>query len=74
VSYAESVCVKTQNGPKFLAAINEALAIDVDAHVDDRLANVIMQRRARRLLASAEDLFVEDIFDTSTSTSTEGMK
>ncbi len=74
VSYAESVCVKTQKGPEFLAAINKALAIDVDAHVDDRLANVIMQRRARRLLARADDLFVEDIFDTSTSTSTEGMK
>jgi len=73
VSYAENVCVKRQDGPGFLKALKQAMAVDVEAHIDDRLANVIMQRRARRVLARADDLFVEDIFkQTSTSTSTEG--
>lgn len=71
VSFAENVCVKRQDGPGFLKALKLALAIDVEAHIDDRLANVIMQRRARRLLDRADDLFVEDILNP-TSTSTKG--
>jgi hypothetical protein len=71
VALAEGVHVKQQKARDFMAALNTALAIDVDAHVDDRLANVIMQRRARRLLSRIDDLFLEVPDDTGTSTTSE---
>jgi predicted anti-sigma-YlaC factor YlaD len=73
VSYAENVCVKKQDARGFHAALKAALAIDVDASPDDRLANIIMQRRARRLQARSGDLFLEDLEDgAETSTGAEG--
>lgn len=60
VAYAERICVQRQDRACFDAALERALAIDVDAHPADRLANVIMQRRARRLKATAADLFVAE--------------
>ena len=39
--------------------LNEALAIDVNKAPDQRLANVISQRRAKWLLGRIDDLFVE---------------
>ncbi|NJK89583.1 MAG: hypothetical protein HC923_09390 [Myxococcales bacterium] len=60
VSYAETVAVKRQNGPLFVELLNKALAIDVDVLPEERLPNVINQRRARRLLTRTEDLFIED--------------
>lgn len=71
VSLAENVHVKKQQARAFMNDLKKALAIDVDAHVDDRLANVIMQRRARTLLSRIEDLFLEVPEDTSTSTTSE---
>jgi hypothetical protein len=50
--------VKEQNAKEFRELLEKALAIDVDRRPEDRLANVIMQRRARRLLARIEDLFL----------------
>lgn len=74
VSLAENVHVKQQSAPDFKRALDAALAIDVDAHLDDRLANVIMQRRARRLLARVEDLFLDPVFEeTKTSSTTTGI-
>ena len=58
VSYASSVCVARQDYPAFKEALEAALAIDVDADPSGRLANVIAQRNARRLLASAPELFL----------------
>lgn len=58
VSMAENVCVKRQNVVRFHELLERALAIEVDDHPDDRLVNVIMQRRARRLLDREEDLFL----------------
>lgn len=72
VSYAENICVKTQDSRAFHRALAAALAIDVDAHPDDRLANVIMQRRARRLEARSEDLFLEDVRDADTASTARG--
>lgn len=73
VSYAENVCVKKQDARGFHEALKAALAIDVDQYPDDRLANIIMQRRARRLQARSGDLFLEDIEDgAQTSTGAEG--
>ena len=54
-------------------ALKAALAIDVDASPDDRRANLIMQRRARRLQARSGDLLLEDLEDEAqTSTGAEG--
>ncbi|MCC7385035.1 MAG: hypothetical protein IT384_24530 [Deltaproteobacteria bacterium] len=59
VSLAEDVSVQEQNLTEFRQLLERALAIDVQAHPEDRLANVIMQRRARWLLARVADLFLD---------------
>ena len=59
VGYAEGVVRKQQDVKLFRSLIDKALEVDVDAHPEDRLANVISQRRARRLLARIEDLFLD---------------
>lgn len=58
VSYAASVTVKLQDYEAFKAALEAALAVDIDLDPDSRLANVIAQANARRLLASAGRLFL----------------
>jgi len=60
VSMAENVCVKRQNGEKFVQLLNEALAVDVDVLPDERVVNLINQRRARILLERSADLFLDD--------------
>lgn len=67
VAYAERICVRRQDRACFDAALKRALSIDVNAYPQDRLANVIMQRRARRLKSEAEDLFVVNDDDASPS-------
>ena len=59
VSFAETVDVTTQDRAEFERLLQQALAIDVDAAPEQRLANVIAQRRARWLLGRADDLFIE---------------
>lgn len=66
VSMAETVAVKRQDRAQFERLLERALAIDVDAHPEDRLANIIAQRRAQRLLARVDDLILEG---TATPTS-----
>lgn len=61
VSFAESVCVKRQDSKMFHALIDKALAIEIEASPNDRLANTLMQRKARRLKAMSEDLFLDDV-------------
>ena len=58
VSLAESVAVPKQSVAEFRALLTRALAINPDAHPDTRLVNLVMQRRARWLLAHTEDLFL----------------
>ncbi|HRY81871.1 MAG TPA: TRAP transporter TatT component family protein, partial [Spirochaetia bacterium] len=58
VSYASSVCVARQDYKAFKAALEAALAVDVDADPSGRLANIIAQRSAKRLLAQAPDIFL----------------
>ena len=58
VSYAEAVAVPDQDAALFRDLLGKALAIDVDARPDDRLANLVAQRRARWLLERIEDLFL----------------
>jgi len=68
VTLAESVAVQEQNVAEFRSLLDQALAIDVDARPEWRLQNLMMQRRARWLLARTEDLFLlpEDYNDPST--------
>lgn len=58
VSYAESVMVKQQDKGQFNSLLEKALAINPDEHTDSRLVNLIMQRRARWLLARTDELFL----------------
>ena len=57
VSYAEAVCVTTQNRTEFESLLKRALAIDVNARPKSKIENLVMQRRARWLLARTEELF-----------------
>lgn len=59
VSFAETVDVGLQDRADFVGRLNQALAIDVNAVPEERLANVIAQRRARWLLSRMDRLFVE---------------
>jgi len=57
VAWAEGALVQSQDRPAFERALAEVLAADVAAWPRERLANVVAQRRARMLLAHADDLF-----------------
>jgi predicted anti-sigma-YlaC factor YlaD len=59
VSFAETVDVGLQDRAEFQKLLNQALAIDVNAEPDQRLANVIAQRRAKWLLSRMDRLFLE---------------
>lgn len=59
VALAESVAVSAQDRAQFEALLKQALAIDVNARPQWRLANVVMQRRARWLLWRKEQLFAQ---------------
>ncbi len=59
VSYAESVSVAKQNRKEFQSLLERALAIDVNAKLEYRLVNLVMQRRARWLLSRIDELFAE---------------
>jgi hypothetical protein len=59
VAYAEAVDVPRQDRAEFQAMLQKALSLDPDARKAWRLANLIMQRRARWLLTRVDDLFLE---------------
>ena len=59
VSFAETVDVGLQDRTEFVQLLNQALAININALPEQRLANVIAQRRARWLLARMDRLFLE---------------
>ena len=59
VALAETVAVKKQDAAMFKDLLGKALAIDGDAAPDWRLANVLAQDKARRLLARGPELFVD---------------
>lgn len=59
VSFAESVAVPLQDKAQFEAMLSKALAIDPDKVPGHRLANLVVQDRARWLLARKEFLFAE---------------
>jgi predicted anti-sigma-YlaC factor YlaD len=57
LALAESVSVGMQDRAEFESLLNRALAIDVNAKPQWRLANIVMQRRARWLLSRADKWF-----------------
>ena len=58
VALAEGVSVDRQDRREFEALLRQALAVDANARPEWRLANLILQRRARWLLARADDIFL----------------
>ena len=59
IALAESVAVAAQDRGEFEQLLETAMEIDLDVRPEWRLANSLMQRRARHLLARADELFVE---------------
>jgi predicted anti-sigma-YlaC factor YlaD len=60
LALATTVSVKNQDAAEFRDLLGQALAIDVNADIPDRLVNIINQRRARWLLDHAGDYFLEE--------------
>jgi predicted anti-sigma-YlaC factor YlaD len=58
LAMAESVAVQKQDVKAFDSLLQQALAINPDAHPETRLVNLVMQRRARWLLSRKADLFL----------------
>jgi predicted anti-sigma-YlaC factor YlaD len=59
VSYAEAVCIPAQDYENFKIHLEKALAIEPDNDPQNRLINVINQRKARYLLDNAPYYFFE---------------
>jgi hypothetical protein len=59
VSLAESVAVARRDRREYESLLRQALAVDPDRRPEWRLANLVMQRRARWLLARAGTQFPE---------------
>jgi predicted anti-sigma-YlaC factor YlaD len=72
VSFAEAVCVQKQDLKQFEALLHQALAINPDLKPEWRLANLVMQRRAKWLLTRTDQLFLRS--SPSEGKATEGPK
>ena len=59
MALAESVAVAQQDRASFESLLQQALAVNVQANPRYRLANLIMQRRARWLLSRTDDLIAQ---------------
>jgi predicted anti-sigma-YlaC factor YlaD len=59
LTYAESVSVAQQDRAQFRELMEKALAVDVSRPDDQRLANLLAQKRARWQLGRLDDLFIE---------------
>jgi predicted anti-sigma-YlaC factor YlaD len=60
VALAENVSVSEQNRKEFMSLLNQALAVDLDAAPESRLANTLARRQAQRLMAQVDDLILGD--------------
>jgi predicted anti-sigma-YlaC factor YlaD len=57
LAYAEAIALPAQDVEQFTELLNQALAIDPEADPDNRLANIIYQRKARWYLDNLEEFF-----------------
>lgn len=60
LALATSVSVANQDVEEYRSLLKKALAVEVDKHPSNRLANIIGQRKARWLLKHVEDFFLID--------------
>lgn len=58
VSLATAIIIDTQDREAFTSLLDAALAVDVEASPNDRLANEYAQQQARFLLDQIDDLFI----------------
>ena len=58
VALATSVSIPTQNSSEYRDLLGQALAIDLDSSPENRLVNLLSQRKARWLLEHIEDYFL----------------
>ncbi len=59
VAYAEAVSIPDQDREAFLSLMGRALAVDTDRNPQNRLANLVAQRKARWLVEHVDDLILE---------------
>jgi predicted anti-sigma-YlaC factor YlaD len=59
ITLAETVAVMKQDRKEFEDLLNRALAIDPEANQSARLVTILMQRKARALLAKEDELFLD---------------
>jgi tetratricopeptide (TPR) repeat protein len=59
VTWASMVSLRRQDAKEFRQLLEQALAIDPDRVPAERLANLLQQQRARRLLAQIDELFLD---------------
>ncbi len=58
VSLATAIIIDTQDREAFVSLLEQALAVDLEASPNDRLANEYAQQQARYLLHHIDDLFI----------------
>ncbi|MCG6889999.1 MAG: TRAP transporter TatT component family protein [Gammaproteobacteria bacterium] len=59
VTHAEAISIANNNKQEYRRMLQAALAVDIDADPQNRLANLVMQRRARWLLNNQDLYFLE---------------
>ncbi len=59
VTWARAISVQAQNRAEFDSLLHVALTIDPDQDPNNRLATILLQRRARWLLEHADELFID---------------
>lgn len=59
MALATTVSVNEQNAAEFKSLLERVLAFDVNSAPDNRLVNILNQRKARWLLAHIDDFFIE---------------
>ena len=59
MALATTVCVKEQNAAEFKKLLGRVLEFDPDKSPENRLVNILNQRKARWLLAHIDDFFIE---------------
>ncbi len=67
LTYATSVSVMNQNRAEFHELLEKALAVDPERDSTQRLANTVIQRRARWLLAREDEYFLDSGSPSDTS-------
>jgi predicted anti-sigma-YlaC factor YlaD len=59
LALATTVCVKEQNAAEYKKLLGQVLAFDPDSSPENRLVNILNQRKARWLLGHIDDFFIE---------------